>query len=176
MKSLQIVEHKRNEIVGFKGGNGPVGNLSQEALVELAILAKDSGDANLLGLFESLPDVADLRKAKAKAGIAAIENEPEPAAPAAATPPVITGSGNRSSNAGLPIPQDFGPAAGAQEPTPAAELPAGTGAVSSATSTDQGAGSSAGSSTASGSEAGTGTSSAPGSAAATQGGRSSTAK
>lgn len=79
MDPLKIKEAHKHNIVGFNNSGTPLGFRSQEDLIDLAIMARQSNDEYLLSFFEGkVPSLDELQKEKAKSVVPVIP-APKPA-------------------------------------------------------------------------------------------------
>ena len=62
------------QVVGYNGRSLPLG--SREDLDKLAIIALESGDKSLLGLFESIPTLEELKAAKVATELPKLKKPP----------------------------------------------------------------------------------------------------
>lgn len=61
---VSIKTEFRNTVIGFNNSGIVLSKRSEEDLIDLAIMAHSSGNPSLLILFETLPSIDELKKAK----------------------------------------------------------------------------------------------------------------
>lgn len=75
---VKIKSQFATQKIAFGSSGKPLGERSQEELQDLAILGQQSGDQSILNMFESLPDLTELQKAKTERNTAGLKKPAKP--------------------------------------------------------------------------------------------------